>query len=682
MSDTTESKHTYTNQLIHETSPYLLQHAHNPVNWYPWGQEALDRAKRENKLLIISIGYSACHWCHVMEHESFEDPATARIMNDHFVCIKVDREERPDVDQIYMTAVQLMTGHGGWPLNSFALPDGRPIYGGTYFQKKQWQNVLLNLADLYKEDPGKAIEYAEKLTAGIQQSDLLKQRQDDAVFHMDTLHETIANWKRNFDLQEGGPNHAPKFPLPNNYRFLLRYAAATKDIAISNHVSLTLQKMAFGGIYDQIGGGFARYSVDALWKVPHFEKMLYDNAQLISLYSEAYQESKNQQYRQVVYETLEWIGREMTSEEGAFYSALDADSEGKEGKYYVWTKDELKEILKEDFALFADYFSINEVGYWEDDQYILLRSRPDDEIAETYGITPAVLQQQIAKLKAKVLAFREKRVPPGLDDKTLTSWNAMMVRGYTDAYIAFGEKRFLDAALRNAVFIFEKQHRPDGGLNHSYKKGVSSINGFLEDYAFVIDACLALYQATFDQAWLDRAKQLSDYTISHFFDHAGGSGMFYFTSDLDVALVARKMEIQDNVIPASNSVMANNLFMLGYYFENENYSRIASQMMHTMQAQVLKWGSSYSNWCMLLLYYTRPFYEVAIVGPDAHQHRDQLAKYFLPDVMLIGSTGQSILPLLKDKLLEGETMIYVCVNRTCGLPVKAVDEALKQMQKE
>ncbi|HUM47805.1 MAG TPA: thioredoxin domain-containing protein [Chitinophagales bacterium] len=681
MSDTTSIEYPYTNHLVHETSPYLLQHAHNPVNWYPWGEAALAKAKRENKLMIISIGYSACHWCHVMEHESFEDTATAKIMNEHFICIKVDREERPDIDQVYMNAVQLMTGSGGWPLNCFALPDGRPIYGGTYFQKKQWQNVLLNLADLYKTTPDKAIEYAEKLTAGIRQSDLVKLNTDAVEVQFNTLTQTVTNWKNYFDAVEGGPNHAPKFPIPNNYRFLLRYAVAAKDHDIKKQVELTLEKMAYGGIYDQLGGGFARYSTDSLWKVPHFEKMLYDNAQLVSLYCEAYQENKNPLYKQVVYETLEWIKREMTSDEGAFYSALDADSEGIEGKYYVWSKEELQNLLKDDFALFADYFNINEIGFWEEDHYILLRKKSDREIAAQYKMKEDELLQKIEELKSKVLKVREQRIHPGLDDKTLTSWNAMMVHGYTDAYTAFGEEEFLQAAIKNAQFIFQRQGRADGGLSHSYKKGISSINGFLEDYAFVIGACVSLYEATFDQQWLDRARKLTDYTIAHFYDEEN-SGMFYFTSNLDSALIARKMELQDNVIPASNSVMANNLFLLGNYFDDKRYLNIAQQMMHTMQPQVIKWGSSYSNWCMLLLNYTTPFYEVAIVGPEAMKQRKALGNYFLPDKMLIGSIAESSLPLLENKFVKEQTLIYVCVNKTCQLPVKKVEEAVRQMRKE
>ncbi|MBX7107097.1 MAG: thioredoxin domain-containing protein [Chitinophagales bacterium] len=681
MESNQEIKNAYTNQLIHESSPYLLQHAHNPVNWYPWGEAALDKAKSENKLLIISIGYSACHWCHVMEHESFEDTGTAKIMNENFVCIKVDREERPDIDQVYMNAVQLMTGSGGWPLNCIALPDGRPIYGGTYFPRKQWQNVLLNLADLYKNDPHKADDYAEKLTAGIQQSDLIKLNAEPVEFSYKTIDETVERWRPYFDEVDGGPSHAPKFPLPNNYQFLLRYAVANVDVSVKKQVDLTLKKMAFGGIYDHLGGGFSRYSVDSLWKVPHFEKMLYDNAQLISLYCNAYRENADPLYKSVVYETLEWINREMTTDEGAFYSALDADAEGKEGKYYIWTKEELQSILQNDFPIFAAYYNVNENGLWEDDHYILLRKESDQHVAATFGMREEALNNKLQVMKQRLLAVREQRIHPGLDDKTLTSWNAMMVRGYVDAYTTFDEPRFLAAAVRNAQFIFSRQLRPDGGLQHSYKNGTSSINGFLEDYAFVIDACIALYEATFDLQWLEKARQLTDYAVIHFYDAKEGTGMFWFTSDVDAALIARKMELQDNVIPSSNSVMAHNLFLLGNYFDSQQYLGIAAQMMHTMQGSVVKWGSSYANWCMLLMNYAAPFYEVAVIGKDAVNRRIEFGKYYLPDIMLSGSLGESTLPLLEHKYVKDETLIYVCVNKSCRLPVKNVEDAVKQIKK-
>ncbi len=399
------------NNLIKESSPYLLQHANNPVNWYAWNDETLAIAKRENKLILVSIGYSACHWCHVMEHESFEDEQVASIMNENFINIKVDREERPDIDMVYMGAVQLMTGQGGWQLNCFALPDGRPIYGGTYFPKAQWINVLTNLADLYSTNPNKAYEYAAHLTDGLEQLEIPKAT-IESDFEIETLYKSVNKWKSGFDSEHGGPNRAPKFPLPNNYLFLLNYQYFEADLTIKKHLDLTLTKMAWGGIYDQLGGGFARYSTDVLWKVPHFEKMLYDNAQLISLYSQAYKQHKNELYKNIVYETIAFVERELMNPEYGFYSALDADSEGIEGKYYVWQKEELQHFLKEDFDIFADYYCVNNIGYWEDENYVLMRNAEESVIALKHNISVIELQQKIKTSNTTLLQAREKRVLP------------------------------------------------------------------------------------------------------------------------------------------------------------------------------------------------------------------------------------------------------------------------------
>lgn len=671
--------HKYTNSLINETSPYLLQHAHNPVNWHAWNKEAFELAKKEDKLVLVSIGYSACHWCHVMEHESFEDEQTAQLMDDHFINIKVDREERPDVDQVYMTAVQLMTGHGGWPLNCFVLPDGRPVYGGTYFQKQQWQNILLNLADLWKNDRDKIFDYAAQLTEGVQRAELISANKEDSPLSIEILHQTIDNWKQRFDNKEGGPNRAPKFPLPNNYLFLLHLSPALSALGgertdLVKHFNLTLQKMAFGGIYDQVGGGFARYSTDMLWKVPHFEKMLYDNAQLVSLYSEAFKATGNKLYKEVVYETIEFVKRELTSAEGAFYSALDADSEGVEGKYYVWTKDELKNILGNKYELTAEYYNVNELGYWEHDNYILLRTKTDTEIAEQFNISVDELKKEIGQVKKELLKAREKRVKPGLDDKSLTSWNALMLKGLVDAYCAFGENEFLQSALKNARFIINKQLKSDGSLYHSYKNGRSTINGFLEDYAFTIEAFIALYQATFDEQWLNSSKKLMEYTIQHF--HDSKSGMFYFTSDMDEALITRKMEVSDNVIPASCSCIATSLFILGHYLGNTTYIAMSKQMLNNVIRDIPQYGAGYSNWCMLLLNFTAPFYEVAIVGKDVDEKRKHFDKYYLPNMIFAGSRTASPIPLLNNRYVEGKTLIYVCENNTCKKPVEDVEEAM------
>ncbi|MBL4669599.1 MAG: thioredoxin domain-containing protein [Flavobacteriales bacterium] len=673
--DTTHHKHT--NNLIKETSPYLLQHAHNPVNWHAWSDETLELAKKENKLLLISIGYSACHWCHVMEHESFENEEVAKIMNDNFICIKVDREERPDIDQIYMNAVQLMTGRGGWPLNCFALPTGEPFYGGTYFQKNQWMQILNNVANEYKVAPEKVNEYAQKLTAGIKTSEMLPMVKDETPFSMDVLTAGVTRIKKQFDYVEGGGNHAPKFPMPNNYEFLLQYYYHTKDQEILDIVELTLDKMAFGGIYDQIGGGFARYSTDKYWKAPHFEKMLYDNGQLVSLYSQAYQLTKKPLYKHVVYQTLEYSAREMTAKNGAFYSALDADSEGEEGKFYVWNKEELQTILKNDFEFAKEYYNVNATGKWEG-HYILLRKKNNTKIAKQFNISKEDVEKKINKINTALLKERAKRIRPGLDDKTLTSWNALMLKGYVDAYNVFGEEKFLKAAIKNAEFIVGTQIRKDGGLNHNYKNGISNLDGYLEDYSFTTEALIALYQATFDEKWLTHAKQLTDYTIEHFYD--ANTGFFFFTSKNAKGLIARKMELSDNVIPASNSSMAKALFLLGELYYDKNYTNKSKQMLKNIEAQIPQYISGYSNWGILMLNNVKPFYEIAISGKKAHQQRQEFNKNYVPNKLIIGSVKESSLPLLEMKLTNGKTLIYVCYDKVCQKPVEKVSEALLQIK--
>ena len=666
--------HKQTNSLIHETSPYLLQHAHNPVNWLAWNDATLEKAKKENKLILISIGYSACHWCHVMEHESFEDETVAKIMNDYFICIKVDREERPDIDQVYMMAVQLITRQGGWPLNCFALPDGRPIYGGTYFPKQQWINILLNLVDLQKQEPEKIEEYAHQLTQGIKLAELVKVNTSKNELDEKLIHTCYNNWEQRFDNTDGGPDKAPKFPLPNNYQFLLHYYAFTKNEEVLSHINLTLTKMAYGGIYDQIGGGFARYSVDHYWKAPHFEKMLYDNAQLVSLYSEAFTLTKNPLYKQIVYETLTFIERELTSPEGVFYSALDADSEGVEGKYYVWTKEELQSILKDNFHLFTDYFNINERGLWEHNNYILLRHEDDKAIADKHKISIDELKHKIEKMKKQLLAVREKRIKPGLDTKILTSWNALMVKGCIDAYNAFNEQHFLDVAIKNIDPLLEMSFIEKNILSHTVgKKQI----GFLEDYSFLIETLIALYQSTFNDSYIHKAYELMTYCIAHFQDKE--TRMFFFTSDLDKALITRKMEISDNVIPASNSSIAKSLFYLGHYFDKPDYISLSKNMLNNMLSELESYGSGYSNWAMLYLHFISPFSEIAIVGKDVDEKKKEFNNYFLPNVIFAGSKDESRLPLLQNRLKKDETLIYVCSNNTCKEPVKTVEEALKQM---
>ncbi|HRG51494.1 MAG TPA: thioredoxin domain-containing protein [Bacteroidia bacterium] len=671
----------YTNALIHETSPYLLQHAHNPVNWLPWNDATLEKAKQENKLMLISVGYSACHWCHVMEHQCFENEKVAQIMNDHFICIKVDREERPDIDQVYMMAVQLMTGKGGWPLNCFTLPDGRPVYGGTYFPKEQWINILLNLADLYANEKQKMLDYATQLTEGVKLAELVKINTKQETLTIDLLHKSYANWKPRFDLVEGGPDKAPKFPLPNNYLFLLRYASAVQGpqkLEAWKQFHLTLTKMAHGGIYDQVGGGFSRYSVDHYWKVPHFEKMLYDNAQLVSLYSEAYQATQQPLYKQIVYETLAFVERELTSPEGCFYSALDADSEGEEGKFYIWKREELQEILKDKFDLTADYYNVNEYGLWEDEHYILLRREDDEVIANKHKITVGELNKTIRSVKEQLLSVRNKRIRPGLDDKTLTSWNALMLHAYVDAYNALNDVHFLTIAERNANFLISKQLQKDNRLNHSYKDGKSTINAYLEDYSFCIEAFIALYEATFKEEYLKQANDWMIYCMEYFLDEK--SKMFYFTSKQDPALISRKMELADNVTPASNSSMAKALFKLGHHLDQPQYIAHSQTMLNNVVPEVLGYAEGYSNWAMLLLQMVHPFYEISIVGKSVDEKRQAFNKHYLPNKIFAGSKGDSELPLLKGKHETGKTLIYICSNNTCNAPVHEVAEAIGQIE--
>jgi uncharacterized protein YyaL (SSP411 family) len=667
------------NKLANSTSPYLLQHANNPVNWYPWGKEALEKAKAENKLILVSIGYSACHWCHVMEHESFEDEAVAAVMNEYFVCIKVDREERPDVDQIYMSAVQLMSGRGGWPLNCVCLPDQRPIYGGTYFRKNDWTSLLFNLADFYKQKPDEAEEYAVRLTDGIQKYESVQFIAHQPEYTKEDLKLIADNWKRYFDKQEGGTGNAPKFPMPNNWQLLMRYAHLAKDDEIAKQVKLTLHKMAYGGIYDHVGGGFARYSVDGHWHVPHFEKMLYDNAQLISLYAEAYTWQPEELYRQVVDEVIHFATTELASPHLAFYSALDADSEGIEGKFYIFTKNEIEAILGDDADLFCIYYHITEDGNWEEEHSnVLYRKETDVQLAEKLGLGVDDLITQIRASRKKVFEARRHRIRPGLDNKILASWNGLMLKGLCEAYRAFAEPRYLELALKNADLILNNLLGQNGRLSRVYGSAVADDIpvAFLDDYANIIDGLITLYEVTFNERWLQQAKALADTAMAHYYDE--GNGIFFYTADDDEQLIARKSEIMDGVTPASNSVMARSLKKLGLLFDDENYAAVSAQLLRNIMPQLAKYGTAYSNWTMLLLDEVYGIYEVAVTGAEAETVRKELENNYIPNKIILGGTKGS-LPLLQDKFGKS-TQIFVCIDKTCGLPANNTAEALKQMQ--
>ena len=667
------------NELIHETSPYLLQHAHNPVNWQPWGEKALSQANAENKLLLISIGYSACHWCHVMEHESFEDPEVAKIMNDQFICIKVDREERPDIYHIYMTAVQLLTGRGGWPLNCIALPDGRPIWGGTYFQKENWMQALEAVSKFYTANPKETLEYAVKLQEGIDQNSLVPISSKSAETDPLLLPSLLKKWQSNFDTKNGGTKGAPKFMLPNNWQFLLCAGQEFQDEKIVEQVKLTLKKMAFGGLYDQVGGGFARYSTDEIWKVPHFEKMLYDNGQLLQLYSEAYQTDPNPLYKQVVSETVAFLKRELLSPENGFYSALDADSEGEEGKFYTWTKPELQQLLGADFELFSEYYNVNSLEFWEHNQYVLMRTEENRTFASKHQLSDEELETKLKNWKQLLLKEREKRIRPGLDDKILTSWNAMTISGLISCYKSFGNPEYLKLALSNANFLKKKLVDADGHLFHSYKNNQAKISGFLEDYAFVIEAYTALFEATGQKEWLESAQRLTEITFREFYDEQ--KSIFYFTASRQQNLITRTIEIHDNVIPSSNSVMARNLFRLSYLLDRSDYLETAQKMLNLVTGNMADYPSGYSNWSQLMLDLTGNHFEAVLVGENAISLLKKLQKYYLPNVVFCAGTTENDLSLLKDRFVSGKTLIYICQNNTCQLPVETVEEAMGLIRK-
>ncbi|MEP2026550.1 MAG: thioredoxin domain-containing protein [Reichenbachiella sp.] len=671
-----EQKHT--NHLISETSPYLLQHAHNPVDWFPWGEEALDLAKREDKLMIISIGYAACHWCHVMEHESFEDSTIAAKMNTNYISIKVDREERPDIDQIYMDAAQLMTGRGGWPLNVITLPDGRPVFAGTYFPKENWGKVVDYFAEMYRTQPGKMLEQAEKVTEGINQLEVPELNDSGAKF--DSALYIAAGQKvvESIDKKYGGREGAPKFPMPVIYEFLLAQNYYHPSEEINDAIKVTLDGMADGGIYDHLGGGFARYSVDETWTVPHFEKMLYDNAQLISLYSHAYQVFGDEKYAQAVRETIEFCNRELTDESGGFYSSLDADSEGEEGKFYVWSEEEIDQTLGTDAELFKAYYSVSKKGNFEGHN-ILERKVSLKELVEKFSLSESEIQSRINTSKAKMMKVRDGRVRPGLDDKTLTSWNGLMIIGLVDAFFALEDESYLQRALQAGSFIQTNQIQSSGQILRNYKKGQSTISGFLDDYAFTILAFSKLYEATFDESWLTEANKLKEYVNTHFSDEK--TQMYFYTSDQDEKLIARKMELTDNVIPASNSAMAEALYLLGQFYYNQDDLDRAVQMVSNMEKEFNSQPSFYSNWARLYGLMGQQHFEVAVVGKEAQSKKLALAKSYIPNKILLGGANEGTLELLDGKLSEGQTLIYVCENKSCLLPVQESKKALDQILK-
>ncbi|MFN8378194.1 MAG: thioredoxin domain-containing protein [Anaerolineae bacterium] len=673
------------NHLQNETSPYLLQHKDNPVEWYPWGPEALARAASEGKPILLSVGYSACHWCHVMAHESFEDPATARLMNDLFVNIKVDREERPDVDDLYMQAVQAISnGRGGWPMTVFLLPDGRPFYGGTYFPNEprfgmpSFRQVLTGVIDAYRNRRGDVEEVAASLVAGLNRSSLHIGSPDALTAGL--LNNVLPRFAREFDRTYGGFGGAPKFPQPANLEFLLRHAVRTGNADALNMVTLTLRRMATGGIYDQLGGGFHRYSVDAIWLVPHFEKMLYDNAQLSRLYLHAWQATGDPFFRRIAVETYEYILREMTSPEGAFYSATDADSEGEEGKYFVWKRDELQDVLGDDAILAIEYWGVSARGNFEGHN-ILFVPNDDEVLAHRLGLSVEAFQAKIATMRSRLLEVRSKRVPPGLDDKSLASWNGLMLASLAEGARVLHRADLRQAMLNSAAFLRDRMMTPSGRIWRTWKAGSVKILGYLEDYACVADAFLEVYQTTFDESWFRLALTLTDIALAHF---RAGDGGFYDTSDESEVLIARPRALQDNAVPAGSSIMARNLARLTAFTGNFAYDEAARQTLSLLTAAMEQVPQAFGESLSALDLLVNGIDEVAVLGgasdPRVVKLLDVIQGPYRPGAMTaLASDAQtaaaSAIPLLHNRvLLKGEPTVYVCRQFMCQLPVTTPDD--------
>ena len=665
------------NNLRKETSPYLLQHANNPVDWYPWGQEALDKAKRENKLILVSIGYSACHWCHVMEHECFEDNEVAEVMNALYVNIKVDREERPDIDQVYMSALQLMNGTGGWPLNCILLPDGRPVYGGTYFKKIDWINILSNVAAMHRNKPQELIDYADKLIDGVRKMEFISEKSDVNEIPSNYFEEYMQKWMRLLDLENGGTQGAPKFPVPANIDFLMAYQHFNPNDVLDYAIQNTLHRIARGGIYDQVGGGIYRYSVDGVWKIPHFEKMLYDQAQMIILYANAYSKYKTPLYLQTMKSLIDFCNRELLNKEtNSYYSALDADSEGVEGKFYCYTIAELKDLLGDDAPLFIEYFQCEEEGNFEHGLNNLFAVSNHQEFIQKYQLNEQLWSDRIDHCLAILFNYRESRVRPGLDDKQLCAWNALMIQGLCDAYKSTSELAYKEQAIASMSFILSNLLNGDQ-LSRSFKNNESKVNGFLDDYAFVIKACLSLHEITADDQYLTTAKRLTDYCLVEYFDEA--SGMFWYTSASAEPLVARKQEYYDSVIPSSNSYMQFILKQISTLLDIPHYEELSNRMMHTILDHAKRYPPSFSVWTKFLLMHTIGGVEVVITGANAESVYKEMANQYIPQALFSFSAKANNNALHLNRFIENKTNIYVCKNKACMLPVESVTEALKQM---
>ena len=673
-SSTFDEEFEFTNDLINETSPYLLQHAHNPVDWKAWSDDAFKKASEENKLVVLSVGYSTCHWCHVMEEESFEDTEVAKLMNDKFVSIKVDREERPDLDMVYQTALQLVNGTGGWPMNAIIMPNGSPVFLGTYYEKEEWKNILVKFSTEYEKNPEKMAEYASMLADGVQEVYNQPAKQLANAITPDKFVDGITEWSTLWDKQWGGNLGQQKFILPANLTMLLDYAVLQQDSEAENHVINTLDKVIHGGIYDHVDGGFFRYSTDNTWKIPHFEKMLYDNAQLVYLLSKTYKLTKNKEYKNKVEETLKFLKVEMRNEDGGYFSAMDADTNGEEGVYYVWKKEELQTLVGEDFALFCKYFNIEDSQVWEDGNYVLNNTISKDKFLKEFDLSEEAFDKKKENWKSTLYQARQKREKPTKDYKILTSWNALLIDGLLEAYKTFGDEIYLREAM--SIFNYLQQHNYKGGeLVHSYTKDSQQKEVFLEDYAFLAKSAFTLYEVTLDVSYLQTSKELMKIGSEKY---KSDSELFYFNVSSD--LVPSIINTSDGVVPSANAIMAQNFMQLGHLEYNTEFLKKAELMGTLITSDFESHALSYGAWGSLLLQQAYPFYEIVVVGNNAEHLMSEIHENYIVNSIIVGSTVESDISLFKDRFNEDETFIYVCQNNTCKLPVKTVSNAFEQMK--
>ena len=666
------------NKLSKESSLYLKQHATNPVNWFPWGDEALSEAKKNDKLLLISIGYSSCHWCHVMEEESFENEDVAKVMNSKFINIKVDREERPDIDEIYMKALVLMTGSGGWPMNIIALPDGTPIWGGTYVAKDQWIQVLNQVNEFYKTRKKDVLEYANNVRDGVKKESLIKPIAKKINYSSDFQSE-LANKAFDFtDKLNGGIGGGQKFPLPSFINFFLRYSKLTSNKEMKFFVKNTLIKISQGGINDRVEGGFHRYTVDNKWHIPHFEKMLYDNAQLLSVFSKAYMVYNERRFREELYNIYDFLELKMTSKNNLIFSSISADTNyedgtKEEGDFYIWTKKELKEILKKDYNWVTKYYNINESGYWEREKYVFYQTISDNQFASDMGLSLSQFKNKLKLVNKKLFDYREKRVQPIIDTKIVFSWNALTIRGLIDAYKATGDNNFLTKAIAINKGLEEKMIKGNK-IAHTNGQSLDDQVLFFEDYSYYIDALIALYEATYEIDWINKAIAFTKFSNIEFKQE---NSFYKFSSNQELLYSDILIHLEDGVIPSANSVMNFNLFRLSHYLGNKDFSIQAEKMINNIIGKLESRVTDHMFWFWSSFNYSDSFFELAISGPDAKEKAKELSLEYLPNAIIAANNEPSDFYLLKERFFKDETYIYVCVNNTCKFPVTNIKEALK-----